>query len=162
MSRCVCTWGWIEVRDHEKACKQAAPCWLLVSGSSPCWLFQKLHEEQCAYKCATEESTLENLRHLWNMHDYTTLRVTVSRFEIKMKWEQRFKVWNHAIRTASGPFSWRVNNEHWHSDAMSMTSGHVFIKRNKEFHYVHIFQLNGGWFSSLTWDLKMMSLIFTV
>lgn len=28
------------------------------------YIFQKLHEEQCAYKCATEESTLENLRHL--------------------------------------------------------------------------------------------------
>lgn len=38
-----------------------------------------------------EESALENVRHLRNMPDYTTPRVTVSRFEIKMKWEQRFK-----------------------------------------------------------------------
>lgn len=30
----------------------------------------------------------------------------------------------------------------------TMTTGHVFIKRNKEFPLCSYFQLNGGWFSS--------------
>lgn len=94
-----------------------------------------------------EESTLENLRCLWNMHDYTTLRVTVSRFEIKMQWEQRFK----SLEPRNQGSEWAIfmKSQQWTLTfwCYDVTSGHVFIKRNKEFPLCSYFQLNGGWFS---------------
>lgn len=55
MSQCVCTWGWIEVRDNVKRLvnRQLLVDYLSQEALHVSYIFQKLHEEQCAYKCAT-------------------------------------------------------------------------------------------------------------